>query len=336
LSADADARINLTLNDEASAGVTAAANEINSSLGSVGNSADDTARRYRQFRKENLQLGREFQISHRTLFDGMRVMQGVGRVAGTAVHAFNTWNIAQIRVSEANERVTDTQKALNEAILSGDPEAIAEAQQAHADAVKALGDATLQTNLQLGLLALQTIPSLFTGVVKLIPEIKNLAASLGLMNAAGAAGGAGALAKGTKLTGALGGLSAGAGATGLAALGGKIKGFAGSTAGKVLLPLAAGVATYEFLTETPEGKEVNKFNPFRALGDLLFMATHTPEEVAAAQRSRALAEAGIGAGAGAAEATAPIVYQSNTFNGYDKQQVYAEINDQQQNAAAYD
>ncbi len=116
---------------------------------------------------------------------------------------------------------------------------------------------------------------------RLIPQVRGLAASYGLLgrNVKGAAAG-------TALSGALGGMAAGAGGTAAPGLGGKIKSFAGSKAGQVLLPLVAGVGTYEYLAETAEGRAMNEWNPFKLLGDALFMATHSPEQVAQAQAGR--------------------------------------------------
>jgi hypothetical protein len=81
--------------------------------------------------------------------------------------------------------------------------------------------------------------------------------------------------------------AAGAGGVAAAGLAGKVKSFAGSTAGKVLIPLAAGAATYGFLTETEEGREINRtFNPFTHLFDAIFRLTHDEGQIAAAEAAR--------------------------------------------------
>jgi hypothetical protein len=265
-STDADVRILLTAEDQASETVRDAARRINTE--------------FRDWRRENQALERSMILNNKTFFETAQTISRVGNVAQRGLNIWQSYNIQQLRISDSTRNVRDAQKELNEAYLTGDPAAVAEATERLADANRDLEQAQLQSNIAMIGFAF-AIPGLIADVIRLIPQIRSLGVAYGLLgrNAKIATGA-------TALTGALGGLTAGGGGLAGAAaggIGGKIKAFAGSTAGRVILPLAAGVGTYEFLTETQEGRAINEYNPFKLLADAVFMATHSSEEVARAR-----------------------------------------------------
>ena len=150
---------------------------------------------------------------------------------------------------------------------------------------------------------------------------------LGLFGRAGLGAGGftpGSLSAVGRATGG-GGQAAGALAGGgLAAVGGRLKKFAGSSVGKVVLPLAAGVGAYEFLTQTEEGKEINQFNPFKAIFDTIFKVTHSKEEVGQAIAQQAAQGGILGAQTGAP--TGMAVGNVNVFvNNAKKEEVQAAL-----------
>lgn len=230
--------------------------------------------------------------AHEEFFQGTKIIGGFGNAALKANSIITSFNVTQIRGQQITEDLADAEIKLAEAVRGGNRDDIIRAQKRVNDLKKQQLDFERQLPFQYLAQGLSAL-SLASDIGRLTLETQTFmkARSLGLFGH-GAARGAeeltGAL-RGAKGAGGVGGTAATVAATGLAGFGSKLKSFAGSTAGKVLLPLAAGVGTYEFLTQDETGKEINKYNPFTMLFNSIFAATHTPGEVALAQAQRAAA-----------------------------------------------
>jgi hypothetical protein len=269
-STDADVRIILNAEDNASEVVTAASRRIN--------------REFTDWTRQNKALERSMILNNKTFFETAQTISRVGNIAQKGLGIWQSYNIQQMRVADAKKNVAQITRELNQAMADGDIEGAAMLTEQLADANAELSRTSMDANIQLAFM-IPAFVGMASDIARLIPQVRSLAVAYGLLgrNAKGAVAG-------TALTGALGGLSAGGAGLGGAAvggIGGKLKGVMGSTAGKFgvagAIATAAGLGTYEFLTETDEGRAINEYNPFKLLADAVFMATHSSEEVARAR-----------------------------------------------------
>lgn len=244
----------------------------------------------RQTIKDERLFRNGFKQSHALFFTSTRLIGQVGNAAMKTNSIFLNWNVLQERIADTEDRVAAArrrQAAAIERYGAGSKQAM--------KATEDLND-ELKKQEKLGRELPGQYLAMGLGAFSMVGDIANAAQTFGLLRfQIGGKGGLGkVLGLGTSAVKAAEGVSplsniAGAGAgLGLSALGGKIKNFAGGPIGKYLLPLIAGVGTYEFLTQDETGKQVNQMvNPFTSLFNGIFALTHSPEQTKQALANQA-------------------------------------------------
>lgn len=249
-------------------------------------------------RLQNLLRNEAYQ-THEQFFSGAKLIGRYGNAAMKVNGVITAFNVTQIRGQEIAEDLAEAERNLSAAMQSGN----LKDQIREQERVNKLKKEQLEFERQLPFqylaqgLALTSLAS-DIGSIALDTSLFRKNRRLGLFGASSAAAstvgqfsGPGAKSGLGDLVGTGAGVGIGAVSSKLKGIGGKIKGFAGSTAGKVLLPLAAGVGTYEFLTETEEGRDINRnLNPFTHLFNGIFQATHSQGEIASAKAQQATAD----------------------------------------------
>ena len=256
---------------------------------------DDLSGKFERISDANVDLA---SATERTTFSFSKygsVLTGIGRLGTSALHMYTAWNVQQIRLANAQDRVTEAQGKYNDALASGDTKRAVDALKALTAAQEAQKQAIIESDIAMVAFGLHAV-GMVGKALKLVPKIGQL---LGRGQGGGTSGA----------------LSTVAGAGVLCGLGSKIKSFAGSKAGQVILPLTAAAATYGFLTETEEGRAINEYNPIRLIADAIFRASHTPQEVALAEAQRAAA---MGGGAGSQTQV------TNYYQGYSASELQAQ------------
>ena len=205
--ADADVKITLSANDQASGTVQSATQQINSSFRSMTQSQNAA--------------GRSFLVSNQGLYAYGRAAQSVGRITDKAISLFNSYNLMQIRVTQATQANTDAQETLAETIAqygANSPQAQTAAEAAaktQADMAKAAEDA----QVQFALMVASSVAQSGTLVTTVIPRLLALSSAIkGVSIASGVNAAVNVAAGGGVGAGALGG--AAGGGVGAGALGG--------------------------------------------------------------------------------------------------------------------
>jgi hypothetical protein len=188
---DADVRVIMTAEDRASADVKSAVDRINKS--------------YRDFNNQQRAVQRGFALQHRTFSSVSRAISDVGRVAGTATHIFQAWNIMSLRQIETARDLRDAQEQLNRAVAQYGPtsEIARKAAQRFSDTqrqAEAQRGQDIAAYVAMGLQGAGAVGSFArTGTFgKIAGRLGGLrgSAGLGLLGRAGIAGAAGAVAFG--------------------------------------------------------------------------------------------------------------------------------------------
>ena len=194
---DADVNITINAEDNATVKVETAAKKIN--------------RQWREMRLEQRAVQQQFELTNRRFVATSRVLQSVGSVVSRVQSAFNTYQLAQLRVQTATKNAADAQRDLNDAIVEfglGSPEAL-EAARRNIEATNQIEQSNRDLGLSYAFIGL-TLATAFGGVPKIIGNLKNLRSVLkGVSGAATktATGGLGAATGGgigSRITGAIG------------------------------------------------------------------------------------------------------------------------------------
>lgn len=285
--------------EEGIRGMADAANQGQEALDNQTQALINASKATRGHQRVQSLLRTELYQTHEEFFQGTKIIGGFGNAALKVNNVMTSFNVLQVRGQQLAEDEQEAFTRAGEAIRKYG----ANSTEART-AIKRLNDVRQQEkefNQQLPFQYLAqglALTSLAGDLGKLTLDTKLFLKSrqLGLFgggaHAAEAAFSPGARsAIGNAVSGGenIAGSVAGGAAGGLASLGGKLKSFAGSGLGKIVLPLAAGVGTYEFLTQDETGKQINQYNPFTQLFNGLFALSHTPGEVAAARAQQAMA-----------------------------------------------
>lgn len=253
-----------------------------------------------------------FQQSHEVFFTTTKLIGQVGNVGLKLNSIFLNYNVLQERIANADDKVAEARRRLAAATekYGTNSKQAKDAQEDLTNAMKAQEKVAREVPGQYLAMSVAAV-SVAGDIGLIIQTIATLGfhlrgrGGIGNMVKGFFGGGQGRAAQ--QLAGSalpFGGASTAMTTAVGTGLGAKIKNFAGSKAGQILIPLGAGVATYEALTETEEGKAINKFNPFRSLGDSVFALTHSREETEQALRNRAIAEGGGNINIGTVNVTA--------------------------------
>ena len=185
---DVEANVYLYGHDEASQPMENAATRINKA--------------WKSMRDEQRTIQREFELNNKTLVQTGRAISAVGNVVHRVTSLYNTWNLLQLRVQNANQNVSDSSANLAEVLNEFGPDS-----KQYQDALKRNKEALeeqqrAQRDTQIGYALMVTDIATSSGqiITNVIPKLKKLNSTL-------AAGGsrAGILGKALKGVGAVGG-----------------------------------------------------------------------------------------------------------------------------------
>lgn len=303
MSGDFTLEADITVNNDATAAfedIGQSARQTQDAIGNLGGVVSDGSGSWEDHKaavnstwKEYRFANKEFQVNNQLAFEGTRLIGSVGHAALKLTHIFTAYNTLQTNIADAEENLNDKRDKATEAIArygAGSKQAI-KALKEQQKAQEKL-DKTNQGAIAQYIGMSVAVGSLAGDAFRVAKEFsvlnKTIAARGGIGKVLGVGKSAAKVAEGVS---PLSNVAGGAAGVGLSSLGGKIKSFAGSKVGQVLLPLAAGVGTYEYLTEDAGGKELNQLNPFTGLFNGLFALTHSRE-----QTQQAFANQNLGAG----------------------------------------
>lgn len=146
---------------------------------------------YRVLRQEQRAVRGEFELNNRALVDAGRAFRAVGSIASNLTSIYTKYNIMQLRISDANRRVRETQADYNRAIAESGPGS-EEATKASRELADAKQDAArAQQEQTLGMIGFGfELASTVSLIISAIPKFKELAKTLGATQAviAGTAG----------------------------------------------------------------------------------------------------------------------------------------------------
>lgn len=140
---------------------------------------DSINRDYKSLRQEQLAVRHEFELNNRSLVATQRVLSGVGRVAGTLTTMWTKYNIAQIRVADADRNAMEATAEYLRTLAEFGPaaqqtqDALRQQTEALEDQQRAANDARLMY-VFLGIESAQAIG----GMIGAIPKLKELATTL--------------------------------------------------------------------------------------------------------------------------------------------------------------
>lgn len=173
IESEADVSINIRSEDSASLEIDQATKRINKSFSDM--------------RQQQRQATREFEVNNRVLVQSGRVLSSLGRVVSRTIAIYNTFQLHQLRLGQANDRLTATQKDLNEAFLEfGEGRETADIRERmikEREDMKRLQDETL---LIVGLAGLQAVSLVGSVISRILPQVQRLKGTV-----AGIGGGAG-------------------------------------------------------------------------------------------------------------------------------------------------
>lgn len=101
-SVDADVNIQFNFKDNATGRARTAKNEIDQA--------------WTEMRNTQRRAQREFELNNRTLTATSRVLTGLSFTVGRVLSLYNTWNLLQLRVQDANQNLRDSQRDLDEVL----------------------------------------------------------------------------------------------------------------------------------------------------------------------------------------------------------------------------
>lgn len=202
---DADVKITLTADDQASSTVDSATAQINAS--------------FRTMTQTQNAMGRSYLVNNQSVFALGRAMQSTGRIVDRSLALFNSYNLMQLRISSTAQTAIDAQENLAQVIAQYGANSIQaqtaadQLQKAQAAATKASQDAAVQFALMTASMVAQSGTMIVTVIPRLI-ALRDTLAAVGIasgVNAAVGTAAAGGVGAGT-LTGGVGAaLSRGAG-----------------------------------------------------------------------------------------------------------------------------
>lgn len=209
----------------------------------VASSTQSILKDYRNMRNEIKSVRAEFELQHRTLTVGATALRGIGNVASSVTSIYTAYNVMQLRISDANKTLRQTQEDYTRALAENGPgskQAIDAARQL-ADAKQQVAQAQQEEILGSISMGFQ-LASTISLVIQAIPKIKEFAQELRNASTAASVGNAFNVA--------------GAGGVGAGVLGGagggkfgKIAKIGGAAAGIGLL--AAGGLTSQAASKSP-------------------------------------------------------------------------------------
>ena len=170
----------------------------------VTSSTQSILKDYRNMRNEIKATRAEFELQYRTLTVGATALRGVGNVASSVTSIYTAYNVMQLRISDANKTLRQTQDDYTRALAENGPgskEAIDAARQL-ADAKKQVAQAQQEEILGSISMGFQ-LASTVSLIIQAIPKIKEFAQELKNASTAGSIGnavnvaGAGGVGSGT-------------------------------------------------------------------------------------------------------------------------------------------
>ncbi len=179
---NADVKITLTADDQASGVVDSATANINKS--------------YRAMLQEQNAVGRQYLVNNQQVFALGRAMQSTGRIVDRSLALFNSYNLMQIRIATTAQTAMDAQERLAQTIAEYGANSV-QAQRAAKEAnnaQEAAAKAAKEAKIQFALMVASMIAQSGTMIVTVIPRITALASALLGLGAAGAVAGGGAAA----------------------------------------------------------------------------------------------------------------------------------------------
>lgn len=216
MSSSVDTDVNITINakDNASSIVDSATKKIN--------------KNWKEMHDQQRAVRREFELNNRGLVTTARAIQSVGSMVNRAISLYNTWNIMQIRVQDANRNVYESQQDLNEVLdeYGQDSPQFRKALEANQRALEDQKKAQDDAKLGMGLLVTSLAADATRIITDVVPKFKTLRAVIAGTSAAAAGATATSAVTGASTTAA----GSAAGATTGAVLKNGLK-----TAGKTVL-----------------------------------------------------------------------------------------------------
>jgi hypothetical protein len=187
----ADVSITVTADDQASLEIDQATKRINKSFSDM--------------RVQQRQATREFEVNNRVLLQGSRVMSSLGRVVSRTIAIYNTFQLHQLRLGQATDRVTASTRDLNEAFLEfgegKETGAIRERMQKEMEDLKRIQD---ESALIIGLTALQAVSAIGSVLSRTLPQLIKFKATVQSIGVGGALAG-GSVASKSPVGGLIGG-----------------------------------------------------------------------------------------------------------------------------------
>lgn len=136
---------------------------------------------WRRVRDEQRSVSREFQVNNREVFAAGRAIQSLSSVLSRALTLYNTWNLLQIRVQDANRNVRDSQKDLNEVFAEFGPDSkeFFDAMEAQKEALEEQQRVQRDTSIGYGLMVASIGAMSGQIITNVIPKLKTLNKTLG-------------------------------------------------------------------------------------------------------------------------------------------------------------
>jgi hypothetical protein len=163
---DADVNIKINAEDNASLVIDESTKRINKS--------------FNEMRIQQRQVTREFELNNRVLVQGSRVLSSLGRVVSRTISIYNTFQLHQLRLTQAQDRTRESTQNLNDVFLEfgvgREYEDALKRKEQDAKNLKRLSD---ETALIIGLTALTAVTTVSNIISRTLPLIQKFKAGIG-------------------------------------------------------------------------------------------------------------------------------------------------------------
>jgi len=187
---DADVNIKINAEDNASLQIDESTKRINKS--------------FNEMRVQQRQVTREFELNNRVLVQGSRAISSLGRVVSRTIAIYNTFQLHQLRLTQAQDRTAESTQNLNDVFLEfgagREYEEALKRKKKDAEDLKRIQD---ETALLIGVTALTAVTTISSLISRTLPLVLRLKAGIAggatagqsAVSQLGKAGGAGLASK---------------------------------------------------------------------------------------------------------------------------------------------
>jgi hypothetical protein len=182
---DADVNIKINAEDNASLVIDESTKRIN--------------RSFNEMRIQQRQATREFELNNRVIVQGSRILSSLGRTVSRTIAIYNTFQLHQLRLTQAQDRTRESTQNLNDVFLEfGVGREYEEALKRKTQDAENLKRLQNESALIIGFIALTAVTTVSNIISRTLPLIQKFKAGIGVKSATaglGKAGGAGLASK---------------------------------------------------------------------------------------------------------------------------------------------